>query len=198
MDREQKTKKKTRVLNTGEEKVVHKRAVLRPEVKIFSDRLLIPTNLIAHAFDVTVDAVIKWGIKPVVKESQSSLLYLPEVIANRLGFGENGAPKLNPQQEKALLDRTRRERSEIELRKARGEIVMIEDVCKELEKELIVTRQKLMAMPSKLARALVPMDKPGEIQDLLAAHIADAIKDLNYGGRIKFEGEPPLPKLKAE
>lgn len=160
--------------------------VLRPEVEVFDERLLLPTGLIAKAFDVTMDAVIKWGVKPVVKNGREALMYLPEIIGNRMGFGEDGAPKLNPAQEKALLDRTRRERAEIELQKERGEVVYISDVCKELEKELIVTRQKLFSLPNKLARALVPIDNPQEMQEALHAAIYDAVKDLNYGERIHF------------
>lgn len=168
------------------EKPEKKGTLLRPEVKVFDERLLLPVTLVAHAFDVTMDAVIKWGIKPVVKKHREALLYLPEVIGNRMGFGEDGAPKLNPAQEKALLDRTRRERAEIELAKERGEIVSVGDVVADLEKELVTVRQRLLAIPNKLARQLVPMDKPQEIQDLLYNALLDALKDLNYGGRISF------------
>lgn len=198
MDRGKKDGPKTRVLPTGETKNILKRVVVRPEVDVYSERLLIPTALIAHAFDVTLDAVIKWGIRPVVKESQTALLYLPEVIAHRLGFGEDGAPKLNPAQEKALLDRTRRERAEIELSLERGEVVKVDDVCKELERELIIVRQKLLAAPSKLARTLSTIDKPNEIQDILTSAIVDALKGLNYGGRLHFENPAnDKPNIKA-
>lgn len=183
--------KKTRILPSGEVREVKSRTVLRPDVQIHSERLLIPTSLIAHAFQVSMDAVVKWGIKPVVKESTAALLYLPEVIGHRLGYGEDGVQKLNPAQEKALLDKTRRERAEIELQLERGEVVRIGDVCNELEKELITVRQKLIAIPNKLATKLVPVDSPQEIQEILTAAILDALEDLNYGGRITFENSKP-------
>jgi hypothetical protein len=164
--------------------------ILRPDVKIHDERLLLPTGLIAHAFGVSLDAVIKWGIKPVRKKHREALLYLPEIIGNRMGFGEGGVQKLNPAQEKALLDKTRRERAEIELRKEREEIVDIKDVLYTLEKELVEVRQKLLALPNRLARVILLAKDAQEAQDVIAGAVHDTLKGLTYGGKLSFGDSP--------
>lgn len=162
-----------------------KDVVLRPHVEIWDTRLLLPRQILAKAFGVSGDMVAKWDIKPVIKRGREALYYLPEVISYRQG--NDGAPKLNPAQEKALLDQVRRQRAEIELRKEKGEITLITDVCNELEKELIGVRQKLLSIPNKLATELVPVDKPQAIQEILTNAIYEALEGLNYGGRITFK-----------
>lgn len=178
-------KKATKIEREPKKKII-KEVVLRPNVEVEDERLLLPRHLTAKAFGVTMDMVGKWSIKPVIKKGREALFYLPEVVQFRIG-NEDGQ-KLDPSQEKAKLDVVRREKAEIELRKQKGELVEISEVCRELEKELVGVRQKLLAIPNKLARPIVVAENPQEAQDMIYRAIENALKDLNYGERIDFKG----------
>lgn len=151
------------------------------------DRIFLPQKLLAKAFGVSFDTISKWPLKPVAKVGVETLYYLPEVISHRLGGDEEGAQKLNPQQEKAMLDRAKREKAELDLAESRGELVKVDEVCKTLEGELISIRQKMLAIPNRLARTLITLQSPAEMQDVLTQAITEALKELTYDGRIDLE-----------
>ena len=176
-----KTKKKP----SGRRRVI-KNTVLRPDVSVFDERLLLPRRLVAKAYGVGPDSVGKWELKPVIRKGKEALYYLPEVISLRQG---GDGTRLDPAQEKAKLDQVRREQAELALRKSQGQIVEIDEVCMELEKELVSVRQRLLSLPTKLARPIILAETPQEAQDILADAIAKALKDLNYGERINFAGQ---------
>ncbi len=155
--------------------------VLRPHVEVADPRLLLPRHLIAKAFSVSMDMVGKWDVKPVVQRGQERLFYLPEVVHYR--GGSDGSPKLNPAQEKALLDKTRREAAQLELEKKRGRLVSLDDVEKVWESRLTLFRQRLIALPNKMARPMVEVDKPQEAEQLLATEIEKILEALNGESR---------------
>lgn len=163
-----------------------KQTVLRPHVEIKDDRLLLPMKVMAMAFGVTLDAVNKWGVKPVIKRGTEALLYLPEVISHRLG--EDEVNKLNPAQEKAMLDRARRENAELELKRKRGIYVSLDDVTKVWEKQLIVLRQRILAMPNKLARPVMEVASPKEAQEVLMQEAVEMLRDLNANADYRSGG----------
>jgi len=162
--------------------------VMRPEIyDVHDHRLLLPRFLIAQAFGVSRDASSKWNLRAVAKRKTEKLFYLPEAVQIRLGNGDG--VKLDPSQEKAKLDRLRAEKAEIELQKTKGDVVDISDVCAEIEKELVAVRQRMLAIPNKLATSILLAKDPSEAQDMIEASIVEALEDMTYGGRISFESE---------
>ena len=164
------------------------------DVEVEDGHFLMTTRQLSYLFKVSSNQVVKWKIKPCAKEGAASLYYLPEVLAFR--YGTKGE-KLDPSQEKAHLDNTRRQVVELQLEKLRGDLVEVGDVCKEVEKEYVTVRQRLLAIPPKLANQLVPLDSPSEIQDLLMDACAEALKDLTVERTLsppegpKEESPPP-------
>ena len=158
------------------------------ELDVKDEQYLFSTRQISYLFKITVDMVIKWKVEPCAKRGATSLYYLPEVLDFR--FGPDGQ-KLDPSQEKARLDHTRRQIVELQLAKLRGDLVEVGDVCKEVEKEYIAVRQGLLAIPSKLANQLVPLDSPAEIQGLLMDAFTEALKELTLESFNPPEGTAP-------
>lgn len=158
--------------------------MLRKDLEIYDDRMLLPKHIIAKAFGVSVDSVTKWDVNPAARKGREALYYLSEVVNYRQG---GDGTRLDPGQEKAKLDQIRREQAELNLRKQRGEIVEVDEVCNELEKELIACRQKLLALPNKMARPIILAETPQEVQEMLSKEVHKCLEGLNYGGRIKFD-----------
>ncbi|HEX2526895.1 MAG TPA: hypothetical protein VHL31_11455, partial [Geminicoccus sp.] len=79
--------------------------------------------------------------------------------------------------------------AELELARQRGEVVAIEDVGVELERCYSAVRNRLMAMPPKLAPLLCPED-PAVAQRLLEAAVVQALAELS-------EAEPDDPEYQA-
>lgn len=164
--------------------------VLR-DIPIHDERLLLPRAMIAKAFGVSSDMVGKWDVTPVIKQGAKALYYLPEVVNYRQG---GDGDRLDPGQEKARLDSVRREQAEIKLMKERGEIVSIDEVCDVYYDALVVVRQRMLAMPNKLARPIVALETPQEAQDVLRKEITKALEGLSVenmveklGGKISKE-----------
>lgn len=163
--------------NSAEQMVQPGDTVLRPHVEVADSRLLLPRHLIAKAFAVGPDSVGKWDIKPVVQRGQERLYYLPEVIHYR--GGSEGSVKLNPAQEKALLDKTRRESAQLELEYKRGNMVLLDDVARTWEHRLIILRQRLLALPNKLARPMVEVTTAQDAERLITKELLRILEDMN-------------------
>lgn len=149
--------------------------VFRPDVEIFDERLLLPRKLISRAFGVSDDACGKWPLKPIKKRGIEVMYYLPEVVNYRLGI-DGG--RLDPGQEKALLDKTRREQAQLDLQKKRGGLVEIPEVIAGLNTVLSVVRQKLFTIPVKAAKDLSIEDNPKKVQAYLLEMINDLLEPM--------------------
>jgi hypothetical protein len=169
--------------------------ILRPHVEIADPRLLLPRYLVAKAFGVSIDTLSKWDIKAVIQRGREALYYLPEVINVRHGGDGN---KLNPGQEKAQLDRIRRESAELDLARKRAELVSVEEVRNELEREYVVLRQRFLALPTKLARALVPMDNPQEISAFILDEVGKILEGLKTDAAIEIAQVEKLAQAETE
>lgn len=73
------------------------------------------------------------------------------------------------------------ELAEIELAKAKGDLVPTEMVIKAWIDVLSAMKAKLLAIPSKAAPVLAAEDNPGEVQKLLDSELEEALNELsNY------------------
>ena len=148
-------------------------------VEVEDKQFLFSTAQTAQLFQISKSMVSKWKLDPCAKRGRVSLYYLPEVMA--FMFGGDGE-KLDPSQEKARLDHTRRQIVELQLAKLRGDLVEVGEVCDQVESEYVSVRQRLLAIPTKLANQLVPLDTPAEIQNLLMEACTEALEDLTFEG----------------
>jgi phage terminase Nu1 subunit (DNA packaging protein) len=72
--------------------------------------------------------------------------------------------------------------SELDLSKARGELVSLEDVSTVWLEITTAARSQLLALPSKMAAIVAPLSDPAEIRTLLEAEIEEALEELSRFG----------------
>jgi len=80
--------------------------------------------------------------------------------------------------ERALLTREQRSAAERNNAVARGQLVVIEEVARQVETEYGVVRQRLLAIPGKLADALDGMNRE-EREVAIAGEITEALNELH-------------------
>jgi phage terminase Nu1 subunit (DNA packaging protein) len=84
-------------------------------------------------------------------------------------------------QERAWLAKVQRERAEIELQKARGDVVDVNEITEAMAAAIGAARAQLLGLPHKLAPQLVAITDPGEAFNLLQATVHDALTELADG-----------------
>lgn len=125
------------------------------------------------------------GLPPISKTGRGHL------YESRLAFpmiyepdfaGKTQAPEsaggYNSDYDKNRLQAAKATRAEIDLAKIRGELVEIDSVVKEVEKEYIYVRAAFLSIPTKLAKSLSVMDDPAEIQEELESAINESLSHL--------------------
>lgn len=81
------------------------------------------------------------------------------------------------------------EKEEIELAKRKGSIVDIEDVVDIVKQEYAVTRQKIFALPNKLAMDVLSCETAQEVQAMIEKAVNEALSELNYDAELEDEPE---------
>jgi len=127
-------------------------------------------------------AIQRVGLQPASPEATSaagfrsnSTAYNSELALLAI-YGE--AEALDPSQERAALDRTRRELAELQLAERRGEMLPAEPVRTAITSVAMQVRSQLMALPSRLSAELTSMQSMRAIEMLLAKEINAALADL--------------------
>lgn len=80
------------------------------------------------------------------------------------------------------------ELAEIELAKARGELVPIDAVAKAVTDEYAATRAKLLALPSKLAPLVAIEDREAACRDAIERGITEALDELSRDAAALVDG----------
>lgn len=93
---------------------------------------------------------------------------------------------LSPHNERALLDRKRREDLELKMRVRQGELVSAEDVAREYADLAISVKSRLRGIPDASADQLVAIARqgPAAVKGYLLARIDEALRDLARGAVI--------------
>lgn len=81
-------------------------------------------------------------------------------------------------EESLLLERARREKIELDVKRMRGEYVSIEETCKAVEKEYSFVRSQLRSLPSKLAKPLSIIMDPHVVQTTIEEAINECLEEL--------------------
>jgi phage terminase Nu1 subunit (DNA packaging protein) len=87
--------------------------------------------------------------------------------------------KLSLDTEKALHEKAKREKAELQLQVMRGEVHMGEDVERVMTDMLSRVRTKLLALPSKVAPMVIGYDNIAKIQAILNKHVCEALQELS-------------------
>jgi hypothetical protein len=89
------------------------------------------------------------------------------------------------QREQLRIHRAKAETVEIELARLRGELIPIEIIVREYERELSIIRAAYMALPSKAAKQLVTMNQPAEIFEYLKNEINAILEELSSPSEVR-------------
>ena len=100
------------------------------------------------------------------------------VIALPLLLGHD-AEKLDPSQEKALLDRARREGVETENRKRAGELLEADEVAALWVAQVAIAKGRLLALPSRIAPAVIGLGDLRSIETVIRDAIYEALTELS-------------------
>lgn len=88
-------------------------------------------------------------------------------------------------EESLLLERARREKVEIEVKRAKGEYIPIEDVVRDVEQEYNFIRNKLKSLGARLAQRLSLIDDPHVIRHEIDEEMNNCLVELNADERYK-------------
>ena len=88
---------------------------------------------------------------------------------------------LHPAEERAKLDRARREKVELELAARRGELVEVGDVEEAWSKRVIAVRARMLAMPNTLAPQVAVESNAADCQRILKESVYAALSELAQG-----------------
>jgi phage terminase Nu1 subunit (DNA packaging protein) len=89
---------------------------------------------------------------------------------------------LSPMQERALLDRTRREELELKLRVRRGELVEVAEVEREFGDCAAAVKARLRRIPDAVADRVLTAGGPHQVKALLLGEIDSALLELSRRG----------------
>jgi len=119
------------------------------------------------------------GVEPVGEDGRSRLYPAPEALFAVLGSGADGS-RLDPRQERARLDRLRSDWQALKNARERGELVPGSDLDEAMEYLVVMTRQRLLAIPNRTALEHAQAgDSPAAHQDITAGAVREALEDLS-------------------
>ncbi|MCH7882117.1 MAG: hypothetical protein IIB69_11210 [Proteobacteria bacterium] len=113
---------------------------------------MLPQKVCAIAFNISVEALKKWKVKPRGKLGRETLYYLPDLVAYRLERDESG--RLSLTDERARLSKAQADRVLLELETLRGNLIPADVLLQTWEPLIAAARSKFLALPSKLKTAI--------------------------------------------
>ena len=100
--------------------------------------------------------------------------------APSMELDENGEPvTLNPINEKALLDRARRTKIELEIAVIRKTLLPADQLSTILTDALTSIRQKQLSLPHRLAKRLAEVSEEKAIEEILRKELSDSLDALS-------------------
>lgn len=97
--------------------------------------------------------------------------------------------RLDPIREKALLDRVRRQKIELEIAEERKKLIRIEKVEETWSKMAAAFRAKILALPKKCAPRVCATKETRQIEKILTQECHEALKELSEYGAEFERGE---------
>lgn len=141
------------------------------------ERLLLPKNLMAKAFGISVTAFDKWEIAPYEKRGREQLYSLIEVIEYRLNRDNKNT--LSLQKERARLASAQANKTEIEVKILQGNVFKAEHVEAAWTSMLSACRSKFLSIPTKLASVLSIEKDAQKIEQILRITISEGLQELS-------------------
>jgi hypothetical protein len=115
-------------------------------------------------------------VKPAGEGSRGPTYWLKDLIAALYGRDD-----LNATEEKAKLDKVKREREELKLAQDRKELLPASEVEEDWSKQVMNVRARLLALPGKLAPQAAVESDPVEVEKVAKELIYEALTELSEG-----------------
>lgn len=122
--------------------------------------------------------LVRGGAKGRYDLEKSVKNYIVHLKINKNIEGMKDNSKLDYEEEKAIHEKIKREKSEIELKVMRGEVHMSEDIELVMTNMLANFRSKVLAMPSKLAQSVVSQNDVKFIRDRIKVECIEVLEEL--------------------
>ena len=116
------------------------------------------------------------GVEPAGGTDKRPTYWLADIVAALYDRED-----LNPSQEKALLDKVKREREVLKLEQDRKELLPSRDVEETWSKRVMNVRARLLALPGKLAPQAAVESDPVEVEKVAKELIYEALTELSEG-----------------
>jgi hypothetical protein len=157
----------------------------------------VSANTIAKLFGVTVSMVTRLKSQGVITASAENKYELGPTVHNYIQHlkrgnqePEQGTVKATQEQEDAWLASIRREKAEIELELLKGNLHKADHIALMVGNMISAAKQKLNALPTKVAPKLVGVDTTADIRAIIESEVYEALSELS-----EFDPEKELEKL---
>lgn len=167
---------------------------------------MVNTKTIANVFGLTerrVRQLVDESIIDKVGTGRFNLLstvkkYIAYLRATTHAEREGNKARENLDYEKFLHERAKRELAELELARVKGQMHDASEVERIMTKMLADFRAKLLAMPTKVAPALVARNEISVIQDILQRDVYEILEELSDYDPSLFSGDKVDNEEEAE
>ena len=122
------------------------------------------------------------GLKPVgVGSGGANLWDSKQALPLIYGIGKGTEEKLDAQAEKARLDKERADNMELKNAQLRGELIPLDVIKEESDRNAISIRNRFLAMPDRLAQMLETTSTFAERREVIDSEIRRALEALADG-----------------
>jgi len=153
----------------------------------------------AAFFQVSVQALSNWDVKPVKKVGNQVFYDLRELNAYKNENGDEDQD-LNLTEERAKLTVEQRKKTALERKQLEGKLMDVDFVILNHQKMAIAIKSKLLSLPTKAAQDMVHVETPAEAQQVLKEHIYEILNELSseqFSADIGVDVDRTLAKLEA-
>lgn len=140
---------------------------------------LYTSKVVAHYINLTERRVRQLRDEGVIQEKQPGLYDLIDTMARYIKYIGSGS-KADLNDERAKLTKEKRIAAEIENRARKAELLEAGDVEKAYSTMVMNFRARILALPQKLAPAVVALEgDQQQVQDLIQAELEEALETLS-------------------
>lgn len=160
-----------------------------------NEKIIVDTQSLANLCGVStrrIQQLVNNGNipKPVKRGEYDLIKSIQTYIAHLQKNTASGGIAAAAEQKKRLL-KAQADKAEIELAQIQKELVLIEDVGKEVDKLFSNFKQKLLSLPNKLCHQIIILEKPTESKALLEREIKSVLHELSKGNFTKRRNKKP-------
>lgn len=149
------------------------------KVPIRDERLLLPQKCCALVFGVSRQAIAQWPVEAREKKGRIALYYLPDLASYR-EFTISKHRDLDLQEERARLAAAQADRTELEVKQLKGELIPADEILANWEPIVGAARAKVLAIPSK-AKTAIPKLNDKDLAKIKRI-VRGVLEDLANGG----------------